>query len=353
MNILFDAWVMDGSFAGIAKSTYYLYSYCHKVCPDFHAYGFNCKREDAYPEAGITLIGKRSKRELYAFAKEHNIEIVHYPTNFISRPILSRLKIVLTIHDLIPYEDKAYFSDPLKKKLYLLLMRYGIHRADLITTVSDYSRRAIMDFAKGRVSPRMIYWDVTLPKTPSHAEPLDYRYFLYAGGYDRRKGIDRLVRAFLNMKREGLTDARLVLTGNPRALDPETDELIRLGAANGSIVQTGYVDDAALCTLYRNAICMLYLSNMEGFGLPVIEAMQYDCPVITTRNTCLPEIGGDAACYVDRDNPGELIETMLKMERDPEFRKRHIEAGRANLQRFSWDRSANAFLDALQSLGSD
>lgn len=64
MNILFDAWVMDGSFAGIAKSTYYLYSYCHKICPDFHAYGFNSRRENV-PLGGITLIGKRSRREPY------------------------------------------------------------------------------------------------------------------------------------------------------------------------------------------------------------------------------------------------------------------------------------------------
>ena len=149
MNILFDAGIMNGDFDGIAKSTYYLYDHCHRLCEDFHAYGFNSASEREYPEAGITLIGRKSRKALLAFAREKDIGIVHYPANFITWPVMPELKTVLTFHDLIPYEDKDYFSSPLWKRWYLLRTRWGLKKADLVTTVSDYSRQAIIDFSGG------------------------------------------------------------------------------------------------------------------------------------------------------------------------------------------------------------
>ena len=350
MNILFDARLMNGDFVGIAKSTWYLYDHCHRLDESFHAYGFNTRREQDWPEAGVTLIGQKSRRELLAFAREKDIQIVHYPANIITWPILFPLKTVLTVHDLIPYEDKAYFASRLRKFYYIFRTRFALKQADLVTTVSDCSRQAIRDFTDGLISPVPIYWSVTLPDVfPGNARP-DYRYFLYVGGYDRRKGLDILVRAFLDMRQKGLTECKLVLAGRPRPLDRETDELIQSGAAAGSIVQTEYVSDEELCGLYANAVCAVYLSAMEGFGLPVIEAMKYGCPIVTTRKTSLPEIGGDAACYVDRENTAELVDTLLRLERDSAFRQERIQAGKENLRRFDWDASARKYLDALDAL---
>lgn len=350
MNILFDARLMNGNFVGIAKSTWYLYDHCHRLDESFHAYGFNTWRQQDWPEAGVTLIGRKSRRELLVFAGEKNIHIVHYPANIITRPIIFPLKTVLTVHDLIPYEDKDYYTLRLRRYWYMARMRFGLNRADLVTTVSDYSRQAIRGFTGGQISPLPIYWSVTLPDVfPRDTRP-DYRYFLYVGGYDRRKGLDILARTFLDMKQKGLTECKLVLAGRPRPLDQETDALIQSGAVEGSIVQTGYVSDEELCSLYANAVCAAYLSAMEGFGLPVIEAMKYGCPIITTRKTSLPEIGGDAACYVDRDNTAELVETLLRLERDSAFRQERIRAGKENLRRFDWDASARSYLEALASL---
>ncbi|MBQ9010236.1 MAG: glycosyltransferase family 4 protein [Clostridia bacterium] len=350
MNILFDAGIMNGDFVGIAKSTFYLYDHCHRICGDFHAYGFNTRRRQEYPDAGITLIGRKSRRELLAFAEEKNIKIVHYPTNLMTWPILSPLKKVLTVHDLIPYEDRNYFPCRLRRHWYAYRTRFGLKQADLITTVSDYSRQAILDFSDGQFSSVPIYWSVTLPDIFPGDLRLGYRYYLYVGGYDRRKGIDVLVRAFLDMKRKRLTECKLVLAGRPRPLDFETDKLIQTGVEDGDIIQTGYVSDEELCSLYANAVCMVYLSVREGFGLPVIEAMKYECPVITTRRTSLPEIGGDAACYVERDNREELVKMLLRLERDSAFRDQCVQAGKENLRRFNWDESACKYLEALESL---
>ena len=89
---------------------------------------------------------------------------------------------------------------------------------------------------------------VTLPDIfPEKASP-DPGYFLYVGGYDRRKGLDILVQTFLDMKQKGLTECKLVLAGRPRPLDHDTDGLIQTGVEEGSIVQTGYVSDEELCS---------------------------------------------------------------------------------------------------------
>ena len=156
--------------------------------------------------------------------------------------------------------------------------------------------------------------------------------------------------AFLDMKRRGLTDCRLVLTGQPHFLDDGTDEAIRTGVEEGHIIQTGYVDDEKLCSLYANAVCAVYLSKAEGFGLPLIEAMKCGCPVITTDLTSLPEIGGNAVCYVNRKNTEDIIHAMGRMEQDYSYRESLIRLGKANLERFSWDVSAGKFLDALREV---
>ena len=350
MNILFDAEIMNGTFVGIAKSLYYLYSNCHRMDNSFHAFGFNSNQEMEYHRDGITLIGRKDRRELEAFAKEKRISIVHYPANFITRPILSGLKIVLTLHDLIPYEEKDTFPRLLQRIKYLAITYYGLRKADLVTTVSEYSRQSIMAFSGSTVSPLVLHWGVTLPGAYSKERVIDDNYFLYVGGYDKRKGIDRLVGAFLEMKRRGLTGCKLVLTGQPRLLNDGTDETIRAGVKEGHIIQTGYVDDEKLCSLYANAVCAVYLSKSEGFGLPLIEAMKCGCPVITTEKTSLPEIGGNAACYVDRDSRDQIIQSLIRMERDSAFRNACIQSGTANLARFDWDVSANRFLDALRRL---
>lgn len=189
---------------------------------------------------------------------------------------------------------------------------------------------------------------MTLPDAAPCEAPLDTPYFLYAGGYHERKGIDILVRAFCGLVGDGRTRARLVLAGWPSPLGPETDRMIRAGVERGSIVQAGHVSDEELCALYAHATCSVYLSRAEGFGLPLIEAMRYGCPVIASNASCLPEVGGEAACYVDRGDTGEVAAMMLRLQDDAAFRSARVQAGYENLRRFSWERSARAFLDLLE-----
>ena len=198
------------------------------------------------------------------------------------------------------------------------------------------------------IHPKVIYWGVTLPFLSNLKKRQSEQYFLYVGGYDKRKGIDKLVKAYMTMRTNKLTNCKLIITGRIHHLDEETDEMIRNGTDAGWIIQTGYITDEQLCLLYSNAVCSVYLSQSEGFGLPLIEAMLYNCPVVTTRFTSLPEIGRDAVCYVNRENQTEIIELLLKLEQDSQYRKKMVEAEQRRIKDFHWEDTAKSFWKVLE-----
>ncbi len=349
MNVLFDASTLNNEFVGISKTLLFLYKSCHRLDPTFQALGFDYDGQDCFRFAhmGIVLMGRCTTLELDEIVRECHIDVLHFPANFSRLRKVKGVPHVVIVHDLTPYELNE-FPSPLSRAKYHIKTQLTFRLADRIITPSEYSRTVIASYTHGAIDSEVIPWGVTLPNV-APKRVLPYPYFLYVGGYDTRKGIDVLVRAYNTLQGEG-TDAKLVLAGKPRPLDDETDRLLHEGIMRGSIVQTGYVTDEELCNLYAGAICSLYLSKAEGFGLPIIEAMHYGCPAIASKSSCLPEIGSDAACCVDRDNVGEVTSAMLRMQHDEEYRRGHIEAGFKNITRFGWDRSARRFLNVLESV---
>jgi glycosyltransferase involved in cell wall biosynthesis len=94
-----------------------------------------------------------------------------------------------------------------------------------------------------------------------------------------------------------------------------------------------------------------YPSLYEGFGLPVLEAMQAGAPVVCSRTSSLPEVGGDAVAYVDPLDPGDIAAALERLLRDPEERRRLAQAGRQRSRGFSWDETARLTFEALAALG--
>ena len=101
----------------------------------------------------------------------------------------------------------------------------------------------------------------------------------------------------------------------------------------------GYVEDTRLWELFRNAFGLVFPSHYEGFGLPIVEAMSQACPVITRKNTSLPEVGGGAAVYYD-DTTKDLVEQMLRLEEQSQLYIELSERALAQARRFSWAKTA-------------
>ena len=117
---------------------------------------------------------------------------------------------------------------------------------------------------------------------------------------------------------------------------------------SGRLTQVGYVSDGELRALYENAVCFVFPSLYEGFGLPPLEAMHCGCPVIVSRCASLPEICGDAALYCDPNDPADLAAQIRVLAQSPSLRTELREAGLARVQRFTWKQSANCLSELMQ-----
>jgi glycosyltransferase involved in cell wall biosynthesis len=110
----------------------------------------------------------------------------------------------------------------------------------------------------------------------------------------------------------------------------------------------GFVPDAELAALYRQAAWFVFPSLYEGFGLPAVEAMANGCPVLAARAASIPEVCGDAALYFDAHDPASLAEVLRRVSSQPELRERLVAAGRERLARYNWRANAQILLDHLQ-----
>jgi glycosyltransferase involved in cell wall biosynthesis len=170
-------------------------------------------------------------------------------------------------------------------------------------------------------------------------------YVLTTGSLEPRKNLARLIRAHGAMPPD-LRRAHPLLIVGPRGWDE--DEILAAAAQRGKEVRlTGFVPDDDLAALYAACALFGYPSLYEGFGLPVLEAMAAGAPVVTSRISSLPEVGGDAVVYVDPEEERSIAHALVGLLRSPE--KRSALAARARLRaaQFSWDRSARSLLDEL------
>ena len=111
-----------------------------------------------------------------------------------------------------------------------------------------------------------------------------------------------------------------------------------------------FIDDDELAVLYRNASCLVFPSLYEGFGLPVLEAMQYNCPVICSGTTSLPEVAGDAALYIDPYDYKDIRNKISAVLKDPELRKSMIEKGKKRVEFFSPENYARRLENAYSKV---
>jgi glycosyltransferase involved in cell wall biosynthesis len=174
-------------------------------------------------------------------------------------------------------------------------------------------------------------------------------FVFYIGGWEYRKNIPFLVRAFAAA---GLSGVDLVLAGGGG--DAERDELQSLGhtlGLNGRLRLIGRVDDSDLPALYGKALGFVYPSAYEGFGLQLCEAMALGCPVLASRATSLPEVLGEGGDTFPIDSDTVLIEQLRRLAGDPAYRNDLSQRAQARSASFSWDRTAEATLNVYKHLG--
>lgn len=189
----------------------------------------------------------------------------------------------------------------------------------------------------------------TMTRLQSHYG-IKNNYILFVGTLQPRKNIARLIEAFAKI-RSDIPDVQLVVVGKKGWLYEEILAAPKKFGVQDSVVFLDFVPDQDLPALYSHARFFILPSLYEGFGLPVLEAMQQGCPVITSNISSLPEAGGEAALYIDPESVDDMADKMKKLLRNDSLRKELIEKGKKQVARFSWEKTARETLAVLEEVG--
>ena len=258
---------------------------------------------------------------------------------------------LVNLHDVIPLVCRRQLARSRKVRwsfAWKAWLKLQCARASKVVTVSHYSASDIMRRLRLKADKvRVIHnpvrqWSAVEPVAELRRRlGLFGRVLLTVGRQEPHKNLLTLVRAMrrvLDVLDEPLL--RLVVAGSPNALYPETQQEVRRLGLSGQVFFPGYLPEASLGALYQISDLFVFPSQYEGFGLPPVEAMQFGIPVVTGPRTALPEVLGNAACYVDTDDPHALADGILALLRDPVLARRYRAAGIERAARYSPDKAA-------------
>ena len=288
--------------------------------------------------------------------RTQGLDVVHFPIG--GGVVGYRGKFVLTIHDLNHYLNKN-LTRLRRHLLWRVWYKANVNRAAQIITVSEHVKREILqEFPVRPESVRVVPNGLDRrfkPAVTSHAFRAKYllpeRYVLFVGATAANKNIKRAIDAMnLVRDRNGL-DHQFIIAGTPGEDDAMLKNYVNSQNLKDAVKFIGYVDDNDLPDLYANAELFLFPSIMEGFGIPPLEAMRCGIPVVAAHSSCMPEVLGDAAIWVNPLSIESIAEGILIALSDEDVRMNAIAKGLSRANQFSWDKmaleTADVYRDAL------
>jgi glycosyltransferase involved in cell wall biosynthesis len=274
----------------------------------------------------------------------------------------SNVKQIAIIHDLsfVHYPDELRW---LVKKYLLNYFPKFARKAQRIITVSEYSKNDIINTYG--INPDKI--DIAYNGSNEIYKPLDNiqkeeakrrfaqgcEYFIYIGSVLPRKNLVRLLKAFDSFKSILHSGTKLLIVGARLYKTGATDTAYKQMKHNDDVLFTGYLSTGDIQLALGGAIALTYVSYFEGFGIPIIEAMYSDVPVITSNITSMPEVAGDAAILVDPFSVENITNAMLLIYNDKMLRNSLIEKGRIRRQIFNWDKTAEQIWQSIEKCLAD
>jgi glycosyltransferase involved in cell wall biosynthesis len=345
--------------AGVSGYIRQLLAHLPAAAPDLH---FTAFTPDVDLDADLTL--RRSTRwdtrrplrrilweqaALPLLARQTQLDLLHGAVNVV--PALAACPSVVTVHDLSFMRYPQAFP-PVQRAYLQSQVRRSTRAARRVIAVSQATRQDVVelfDVAPERIDVVHNGVDACFSLAPTEQveafrrrQGLPQRYVLHLGTLEPRKNLVRLVQAFAQVRANdpGQPPAKLVLAGGKGwdygAIFAEVD---RLGLAQ-DVIFPGYVADEELAWWYRAAAVFAYPSLLEGFGLPVLEAMACGAPVVTSNLSSLPEVAGDAALLVDPTSVDALAAALLRLLADAGLATDLRARGQAQAARFPWSRTA-------------
>ena len=282
------------------------------------------------PDVYVSLDGFISKRATYKqYAVVHDVNFAVYP---------------------------QYLTWSLRKLYEYFFIKHSCY-ATRIATVSEFSKTEIVKYLNYPLEKI----DVVYNASNLHLESLNdeqamvlkqrytqgKNYFLFIGSINPRKNVEGLLKAFELYKAYTGSDDKLIIVGRSFWGNSAIQKLYRSSRYKNDIVFTGRLEDTITACLLHDAKALVYVSHYEGFGVPVVEAMQIGTPVITSSTTALSEVAGEAAIKIHPQDMEGIAMAMKKISEDQGYVQLLIEKGKIQAQKFNWDKSADQFWEGI------
>jgi len=244
---------------------------------------------------------------------------------------------VATFHDL--FVITGQYSSPEFRARFTAQARQAAEHADLIIAVSRFTAEQVISLlAVERSRVRVIHHGVHLPAAPPPEDASRENVILHVGAIQTRKNLVRLVEAF----EQTPSGWRLILAGSRGFGAEEFDARVAASPRRGDIELRGYVSAPELERLYARARVFAFPSLDEGFGMPVLDAMARGVPVLTSCNSALVEVAGEAALTVDPLQTESITDGLIRLTSDPELRQIYKAKGLLRASEFSWRKTVEA-----------
>ncbi len=300
--------------------------------------------------------------------KREKFDFVHFP--HFNVPFLYRDKFVVTIHDLIllkfpTHENstRSKFMYKIKFLMYKRVIHHALNKSLKIISVSEFTKKDILRHY-WNISPKKISITheaghkahlTTVPekiqKEILRKSKINFPYMLYVGNAYPHKNLNKLVESFKiwQKKYSQSQDMELVLVGRDDYFYRKLRKFVNeKNIDNVKILHT--VKDDFLQILYRNAHLFVFPSLYEGFGLPPLEACSYGTPVVSSKESCMPEILGDAVKYTDVKDENKFAKNLSEVVSDIELRKKLSERGLKKVREYSWKKTANETYEIYKNM---
>ncbi|BDR63169.1 glycosyltransferase family 4 protein [Clostridium tetani] len=289
-----------------------------------------------------------------------NLQLYHVPQNGIGLPLEKNCSFVITLHDVIPYRMPETTSDNYRKIFNETLPKI-VSLCDGIITVSNFSKQDIIkafNFPEEKIFvTHLASEDIYKPKDKKISKLLIEKHYsikddfiLYVGGFSPRKNIIGLIEAFSKLISFYKKDIKLVIAGKKgKSYSLYKKRCEELNIAD-KVIFSGFIELNHLPYFYSACKLFVYPSFYEGFGLPPIEAMACDCPVITSNTTSIPEVVLDSALLIDPHNIDDLCSSIYEVLVNDALRNSLIKKGSKRASELTWEKTALNTISAYSQI---
>lgn len=278
--------------------------------------------------------------------KKYQADLFFSPDGYLS--LNTKTKQLAAIHD-INFAHRSRDLPWLKSAYYNYFFPKFAHKAHRIVTVSSFSKKDIHETYSIEDDKIDVVFNGANTRYRPTAEDEQQMararfsdgkaYFLFIGALHPRKNIGGLLRAYDAFRVSVKSDVKLLIVGESMFKTKDIRQTYRSLKHKDGVVFTGRLSNEDLHQVLGAALALTFVPFFEGFGIPVIEAMNAGVPVICSNTTSLPEVGGDAVCYVDPSSVEQITDAMVRIFQDNEFRASLVEKGFAQKEKFSWDQT--------------